>query len=202
MRERERYGGGRSGDKAAEEEARDYGGIEPAIYYKDDGTLVVLARPAKTTERFPNSLSGVVHAGGRSKQSSKYFPKMLKAELKDEPNAQWSSLKEIAELPLPTVFGRGFDVEKLTDGRVVLVMNDPGKKGVSVKISRDDGETFREAFVIEDGDEDEENSSNKDSMYYTRDPVIHVANDAMIHVVYVANNGKKIKRAVLDPEQL
>jgi hypothetical protein len=32
--------------------------------------------------------------------------------------------------------------------------------------------------------------------------VIHVANDAMIHVVYVANNGKKIKRAVLDPEQL
>ena len=198
----ERYGGGRSGDKAAEEEARDYGGIEPAIYYKDDGTLVVLARPAKTTERFSNRLSGVVHAGGRSKQSSKYFPKMLKAELKDEPNAQWSSFKEIAELPLPTVFGRGFDVEKLTDGRVVLVMNDPGKKGVSVKISRDDGETFREAFVIEDGDEDEENSSNNDSMYYTRDPVIHVANDAMIHVVYVANNGKKIKRAVLDPEQL
>ena len=61
---------------------------------------------------------------------------------------------------------------------------------------------LEEAFVIEDGDEDEENSSNKDSMYYTRDPVIHVANDAMIHVVYVANNGKKIKRAVLDPEQL
>ena len=204
----ERYGGGRMGDKAAEEEARDYGGIEPAIYYKDDGTLVALARPAKTTERFPKSLSGVVHAGGRSKQSSKYFPKMLKAELKDEPNAQWSAFKEIADLPLPTVFGRGFDVEKLTDGRVVLVMNDPGKKGVSVKISKDDGETFREAFVIEDGDGEDESSggvsgsiSNSDSMY-TRDPVIHVANDAMIHVVYVANNGKKIKRAVLDPEQL
>ena len=207
----ERYGGGRMGDKAAEEEARDYGGIEPAIFYKDDGTLVVLARPAKTTERFPKSLSGVVHAGGRSKQSSRYFPKMLKAELKDEPNAQWSAFKEIADLPLPTVFGRGFDVEKLTDGRVVLVMNDPGKKGVSVKISRDDGETFREAFVIEDGDDEDESSggssgssssSSGSSSSYTRDPVIHVANDAMIHVVYVANNGKKIKRAVLDPEQL
>ena len=204
----ERYGGGRMGDKAAEEEARDYGGIEPAIFYKDDGTLVVLARPAKTTERFPKSLSGVVHAGGRSKQSSRYFPKMLKAELKDESNAQWSAFKEIADLPLPTVFGRGFDVEKLTDGRVVLVMNDPGKKGVSVKISRDDGETFREAFVIEDGDDEDESSggssssSGSGSSSYTRDPVIHVANDAMIHVVYVANNGKKIKRAVLDPEQL
>jgi len=200
----ERYGGGRMGDKAAEEEARDYGGIEPAIFYKDDGTLVVLARPAKTTERFPKSLSGVVHAGGRSKQSSRYFPKMLKAELKDEPNAQWSAFKEIADLPLPTVFGRGFDVEKLTDGRVMLVMNDPGKKGVSVKISRDDGETFREAFVIEDGDDEDESSggSSGSSSSYTRDPVIHVANDAMIHVVYVANNGKKIKRAVLDPEQL
>ena len=207
----ERYGGGRMGDKAAEEEARDYGGIEPAIFYKDDGTLVVLARPAKTTERFPKSLSGVVHAGGRSKQSSRYFPKMLKAELKDEPNAQWSAFKEIADLPLPTVFGRGFDVEKLTDGRVVLVMNDPGKKGVSVKISRDDGETFREAFVIEDGDDEDESSggsssssssSSSSGSSYTRDPVIHVANDAMIHVVYVANNGKKIKRAVLDPEQL
>ena len=204
----ERYGGGRMGDKAAEEEARDYGGIEPAIFYKDDGTLVVLARPAKTTERFPKSLSGVVHAGGRSKQSSRYFPKMLKAELKDESNAQWSAFKEIADLPLPTVFGRGFDVEKLTDGRVVLVMNDPGKKGVSVKISRDDGETFREAFVIEDGDDEDESSggssssSGSGSSSYTRDPVIHVANDAMIHVVYVANNGKKIKRVVLDPEQL
>ena len=37
-------------------------------------------------------------------------------------------------------------------------MNDPGKKGVSVKISRDDGETFREAFVIEDGDDEDESS--------------------------------------------
>ena len=135
---------------------------------------------------------------------------MLKAELKDEPNAQWSAFKEIADLPLPTVFGRGFDVEKVNlDGRVVLVMNDPGKKGVSVeKISRDDGETFREAFVIEDGDDEDESSggssgsSSSGSSSYTRDPVIHVANDAMIHVVYVANNGKKIKRAVLDPEQL
>ena len=36
-----------------------------------------------------------------------------------------------------------------------------------MKISSD-GETFREAFVIEDGDEAEENSSNKDSMYYER----------------------------------
>jgi hypothetical protein len=83
-------------------------------------------------------------------------------------------------------------------------MNDPGKKGVSVKISRDDGETFREAFVIEDGDDEDESSggSSGSSSSYTRDPVIHVANDAMIHVVYVANNGKKIKRAVLDPEQL
>jgi hypothetical protein len=81
---------------------------------------------------------------------------------------------------------------------------------VSVKISRDDGETFREAFVIEDGDDEDESSggssgsssSGSGSSSYTRDPVIHVANDAMIHVVYVANNGKKIKRAVLDPEQL
>jgi hypothetical protein len=192
---------GRSNAKATleDEEAFDYAGIEPAIFYKDDGTLVALARPAKTN-RFPKSLLATASSmmNKRKNSSRKYSsPKILKAELKDEPNAQWSTFKE-TDIELPTIFARGFDVEKLTDGRVVLVMNDPGKKGVSVKISKDDGETFKEAFVIED----DTSSSSSDGDMWTRDPVVRVANDAMIHVFYVSANGRKIKSVKLDPEQL
>ena len=98
--------------------------------------------------------------------------------------------------------------------KVIAEMNDYQFKLVKIKgefIKHQHSDTD-EVFIVIEGKMNIEfeshtiqvksGGSSGSSSSYTRDPVIHVANDAMIHVVYVANNGKKIKRAVLDPEQL
>ena len=163
------------------EEGGPLGGVDPSIYFTDDGTLVALMRPSDP---------GV--EDGRVLRSSS-----------GDGGVTWTPI-EPTQLKTPN---SGFDAVKLSDGRVVVTHNFKNMGTLRVVVSIDDGETWEAVHAVEDslggrggrsvsvgGKNGAEGGSE-----HSNPAVIHTS-DNMVHMVYVTDK-KSVKHVVLDPEQ-
>jgi len=136
------------------------GVIQPAIFFTDEGHIRAFMRSSREIGKVCVSTS---YSGGLTWEEAKPTDIL-------NPNS-------------------GFDVVKLTDGRVVMVHNTKSRAVLEVRVSLDDGLTWHKTMTLEQATSGE----------YSYAAVIQ-SSDGFIHVVYTYNR-KTIKHAVLNPEE-
>lgn len=139
-----------------------YGVIQPTLWQTENGDVKMLLR---ATDRIGAICESVSRDGGIT----------------------WSPARPIT-LPNPN---SGVDAVKLHDGRVVLIYNhtERGRSPIHLAVSHDDGETWGEPMIIEEGEGE-----------YSYPAVIQ-AEDGNIHITYTWKR-ERIRHIEIDPTNL
>jgi len=139
-----------------------YGVIQPTLWETPAGGVRMLMR---STERIGRIATSSSNDGGLT----------------------WTPARATA-LPNPNA---GIDAVRLRDGRLVLVYNHTlrGRDAIHLAVSPDDGETWGEPFVLEDG---------QGEFSY---PAVIEAADGRVHVTYTWRR-THIRHLVIDPDRL
>jgi predicted neuraminidase len=139
-----------------------YGVIQPTLWQSDNGAIHMLMR---STERIGRIVSSTSMDGGHT----------------------WAPARPTA-LPNPNA---GIDVQRLKDGRLVLVYNHSleGRRALHLAVSTDDGQSWSEPQVLEEGPGE-----------YSYPASIQTS-DGAFHVTYTWRR-MRIRHVVIDSERL
>jgi predicted neuraminidase len=139
-----------------------YGVIQPTLWETSDGKVRMFMR---TTERIGRIAVSSSSDGGRT----------------------WTPARR-TELPNPNA---GIDVVRLRDGRLILVYNHlpRGRNAIHLAVSKDEGNTWSNPYVLEDG---------QGEFSY---PAVIQSSDGLVHVTYTWRR-MHIRHLVIDPLKL